>query len=95
MIFFGVSRLRFQRLYRLSYRLVEKEFSRELCDQERWGGEEDGREVQKGGGTYVYLWLIHVDVWQQMPKFCKAVLLQLKNNHIKNVKKNFKPKKKN
>ena len=28
---------------------------------ERWDGEGDGREVQKGG-EYVYLWLIHVDV---------------------------------
>ena len=29
-------------------------------------------------GTYVYLWLIHVDVWQTT-KFCKAVILQPKN----------------
>ena len=28
---------------------------------EGWGGEGDGREVQKGG-VYVYLWLIHVKV---------------------------------
>ena len=33
-----------------------------LCDNlERWGGGEDGREVQEGG-EYVYLWLIHVEV---------------------------------
>ena len=28
---------------------------------EGWDGEGDGREVQEGG-TYVYLWLIHVEV---------------------------------
>ena len=30
-------------------------------------------------GTYVYLWLIHVDVWQKPTQFCKAIILQLKN----------------
>ena len=29
---------------------------------EGWGWEGDGREVQKGEGLYVYLWLIHVEV---------------------------------
>ena len=33
----------------------------------------------KGEGTYVDLWLIHVDVWQKPTKFCKAIILQLKN----------------
>ena len=33
----------------------------------------DGREV-----TWVYLWLILVDVWQKITKFCKAIILQLK-----------------
>ena len=28
---------------------------------ERWDGEGDGRDVQKGG-IYVYLWLIHGEV---------------------------------
>ena len=37
-----------------------------------------GREM--GGrfwreGTHVYLWLIHVDVWQKQTKFCKAIIL--------------------
>ena len=41
-----------------------------------------GREI--GGrfrreGTYVNLWLIHVDVLQKPTKFCKAIILQLKN----------------
>ena len=30
-------------------------------------------------GPYEYLWLIHVDVWQKITKFCKAIILQLKN----------------
>ena len=32
----------------------------------------------------VYLWLIHVEVWQKTTKFCKAIILQLKNKLIKN-----------
>ena len=28
---------------------------------------------------YVHLWLIHVDIWQKATKFCKAIILQLKN----------------
>ena len=31
-------------------------------------------------GTYVYLWLIHVDVWQKPTQYCKAIILQLKIN---------------
>ena len=27
-------------------------------------------------GIYVYLWLIHVEVWQKTTKFCKAIILQ-------------------
>jgi len=29
-------------------------------------------------GTYVYLWLIHVDVWQKPTQCCKAIVLQSK-----------------
>ena len=36
-----------------------------------------------GARTYVYLWLIHVDVWQKPTKFCKAIILQLKNKIFK------------
>ena len=46
-------------------------------------GEGDSRGRFKREGTYVYLWLIHVDVWQKPTKFCKSVILQLK------IKKNF------
>ena len=48
-----------------------------LCiNLEEWDGEGDGREVQKG--IYIYLWLIHVEVWQKTAKFFKAIILQLK-----------------
>ena len=34
-----------------------------LCiNLEEWDGEGDGREVQKGGDIYIYLWLSHVEV---------------------------------
>ena len=33
-----------------------------LYQPKRVGWEADRREVQKGGGIYVYLWLIHVEV---------------------------------
>ena len=44
-----------------------------------------GREIGgrfKREGTYVYLWLIHVDVWQKTANYCKATTLQLKIKHI-------------
>ena len=39
----------------------------------RWGGR------FKKEGTYVYLLVTHADVWQKTTKFCKAIILQLKN----------------
>ena len=44
---------------------------------ERWGGEGGGRGIQDGE-THVHQWLIHVDVWQKPPQYCKAIVLQLK-----------------
>ena len=41
--------------------------------RDRDDGEGDGRE-----GTWVYLWLILVDVCPKTTKFCKAIILQLK-----------------
>jgi len=32
----------------------------------------------KTNNSYVYLWLIHVDVWQKSIQYCKAIILQLK-----------------
>ena len=39
---------------------------------EEWDGV-GGRLTE---GTYVYLWLIHVDVWQEPTQYCKAIILQ-------------------
>ena len=43
-----------------------------------------------GEGTYVYPWLIYVDVWQKSTEFCKAIIIQLINKFKirKNVKTN-------
>ena len=30
-----------------------------------------------GGRTHVHPWLIHVDVWQKPPQYCKVISLQL------------------
>ena len=56
-----------------------------LCDDlEGWVGME-GRKWEVGGrrkreGTYIYLWLIHVDIWQKPTQYYKAIILQLKIN---------------
>ena len=42
-----------------------------------WDGSKMRRRFKREG-TYVYLWLIHVDIWQKTTKFCKAIILQLK-----------------
>ena len=34
----------------------------------------------KKEGTYVYLWLIHVDIWQKPTQYYKTIILQLKIN---------------
>jgi len=47
------------------------------------GGGGSGREVQEEG-AYVHLWLIHVDEWQKSNQHCKAIILQLKRNKLKN-----------
>ena len=55
-----------------------------------WGGR---REEVSGWGTHVYLWRIHVDVWQNQDNIVK-LKNQIKNNKIKytqnNKKSNFK-----
>ena len=38
-----------------------------------------GRDVQEWG-TYVYLWLIHVNIWQKPAQYCTTIILQLKIN---------------
>ena len=44
---------------------------------EGWSGERVGRGIQDVG-THVHPWLIHVDVWQKPPQYCKVISLQLK-----------------
>ena len=44
---------------------------------EGWDGEAGERGVQDGG-TQVHPWLIHVNVWQKAPQYCKVISLQLK-----------------
>ena len=46
-------------------------------NSEGWGGEGHGREFQNGG-THVYLWPIHVDIWQKPSQHCKVIIFQLK-----------------
>ena len=43
----------------------------------------DGRGREVGGGvqdrgTHVHPWLIHVNVWQKPPQYCKIISLSLK-----------------
>ena len=53
---------------------------RDLCDNlEGWDGEGSSR----GRTHYVYLWLIHVDVWKKLTQHCNAIILQLKINELK------------
>ena len=35
-------------------------------------------EVGSGWGTHAHPWLIHVNVWQKTPQYCKIISLQLK-----------------
>jgi len=49
-----------------------------------------GREVGesfKMEGTYIYLWLIHIDVWQKLSQYCKTIILHSKIKYCKNKKK--------
>ena len=42
----------------------------------------------KWEGTWVNLWLIHVDAWQKPTQYCKTVILKLKINTFLKRKKN-------
>ena len=53
--------------------------------QEGWDGV---RGKFKREGTYVYLWLINVDIWQKPTHYCKAIILQLKINIFYKKKQN-------
>ena len=45
------------------------------------GREIGGRFKREGIYIYIYLWLIHVEVWQKTTEFCKAIILQLKKQN--------------
>ena len=53
-----------------------REFKPVLCDNLEGSG--GVRRRFKREGIEVYLWLIHVDIWQKPTWFCKAIILQLK-----------------
>ena len=36
-----------------------------------WGGRREGGLER---GTHVYQWLLHVDVWQKPPQYCKVIV---------------------
>ena len=58
-----------------------------LCDNlEGCNGVGVGGRAQEAG-TYVYLWLIHIVVWQKPTQCCKAISLQLQIE--KSFKKNI------
>ena len=46
-------------------------------DPEGWDWEGSGRQGS-GWGSHVRPWLIHVNVWQKPPQYCKVISLQLK-----------------
>ena len=43
-------------------------------------------EGGSGWGTHVHPWLIHVNVWQKPPQYCKVISLQLKLKQNKQTK---------
>ena len=47
------------------------------------GREMGGRPGREG--TWVYLWVVLVDVWQEITKFCKAIIVQLKKIFYKYI----------
>ena len=71
--------------------LMAQIFTEELltndCEKGGMGSEVGGMGSKVGGrfkreGTYVYLWLIHVDVWQKPTQHCKAVKKKKKKKII-------------
>ena len=48
-------------------------------DPAGWDGEGGGRGFRDGGHIYTHVHLlIHVNVWQKPPQYCKVIILQLK-----------------
>ena len=44
---------------------------------EGWSEKKGGRRIQIGG-IHVYLWPIHVAIWQKPSQYCETIILQLK-----------------
>ena len=57
--------------------IFEKFFVRHWDEPEGWDGEGSGKG-SSGWGTHVHPWLIHVNVWQKAPQFCKVISILLK-----------------
>ena len=45
-----------------------------------WGGKWNGVQDE---GTHVHPWLVHVNVWQKPPQYCKVTSLKLISNFFK------------
>ena len=43
------------------------------------------KKETKTEGTYIYLWLIHVDVWQKSNQYCKGIIHYLKISQFSSV----------
>ena len=56
----------------------ETEVKAGAMGQPRGMGWEGRWEGVSGWGTHVHPWLIHVNVWQKPPQYCKVIILQLK-----------------
>ena len=57
---------------------------RELKSGDNLEGWEVGGKFKREG-KYVYLWQIHVDLWQKPTHYCKAIILQSKINCFKKL----------
>jgi len=53
-----------------------------IKNDQGWEGWEMGRRFQRKG-MYVYLWLIHIVMWQKPVQQYKAIIFQLKMNFKK------------
>ena len=62
-----------------------RELNPGLCNNlEGWEGV-GGGSWEKGSeeGIDIYLWVIHVDVWQKPTQYCEEIILQLKIDKLK------------
>ena len=63
--------LAFQRKSAIWLRELKLRFCNNLAGWEEW---EVGRRFKREG-TYIHLWLIHVDVWQKPKQYYKAIII--------------------